>query len=92
MFSKITDPIYDTLMNGKIVNRLVLILGIVLVLYGAYTILGFYGEIWNQLLKNTPRQNTLAPVLTAFLSVIVGLVAVVLGTVADFSWNPDASH
>lgn len=92
MFDKITDPIYDTLLNGTIVNRVVLIAGVALILYGANEILLVYMDIWNQLVPGPSETNRLEPILTAFLSVVVGLLAVVLGTLADFSWNPEASH
>lgn len=91
MFEKLTDPILETLVDGAIVNRLLLVVGVVLVLYGAYEILSVYMDIWNQLLPSDPY-DPLEPVLRSFAAVVVGVVVFTLAVVLDFSWNPTSQH
>ncbi|ELZ14249.1 hypothetical protein C479_00035 [Halovivax asiaticus JCM 14624] len=84
--------IYETLVERKVINYLALVVGIGLVLYGAYTILGVYAEIWNQLIPGPSETDRLRPILTAFICVIGGLFAIILGKYADFSLSPEPSH
>ncbi len=91
MLDKLTDPILETLQEGAIVNRLVLVAGFVLVLYGAAEILLVYADIWNQLIPADPY-DPLEPVLRSFLATVLGVTAIVFGVVMDFSWNPEAEH
>ncbi|AGB16316.1 hypothetical protein Halru_1710 [Halovivax ruber XH-70] len=92
MYEKVTDPIVDTLLEGSLVNRIVLIAGICLIIYGAFEILGVYANIWNQLIPGPGETDRLRPILTAFISVIAGLFAVVMGAVMDLSWSPEQTH
>ncbi|WP_247728586.1 hypothetical protein [Halovivax limisalsi] len=91
MFEKLTDPVRETLVDGAIVNRLLLVVGVVLVLYGAYEILGVYADIWNQLVPSDPY-DPLEPVLRSFAAVVVGVIVFTLAVVLDFSWNPEPEH
>lgn len=91
MLNDLTDPVKETLTDGAIVNRVVLLAGVVLILYGAAEILMVYMDIWNQLIPSEPY-DPLKPVLRSFLAVVVGLAAVIFGVVLDFSWHPEAEH
>ncbi|WP_254862783.1 hypothetical protein [Halovivax gelatinilyticus] len=91
MFEKVTDPVRDTLLEGAIINRLLLIAGVVLILYATAEILMVYMDIWNQLIPADPY-DPLQPVLRSFAAAIVGLAAFVLAVVMDFSWNPETTH
>ena len=88
MVNKLTDPFVATLLEGTIVERLVLIAGIVLILYAAAEILMVYADIWNRLNPANPY-TPVEPVLRSFLAAVIGLMAVVLAIVMDFSWNPE---